>query len=174
MGIRDLLLRKGRGIGELKKFGTEHSLNADVLAKIKELDQLDEKARNARSKKDYGALLSCISKQLNLIDQVDYYALVRLIRLEYDYKDIKSIMDQYEGHYREEEKKLRLEERKAGSLPEPQKSMVRRHINEAKKRLDHFRGRIKTVEQTIKSFKKIIRERCKKKIIKAKTAYHFA
>ena len=112
MGIMDLLLKKGRGIGELKDMGTEHSLNVNTIKLIKELNSLDKKMADARSCKNYKATLNGIQSQLSLINQIEYYALVRMIRLEYDYKDVNGRLNDFEKHYKNETKKLMDEKKK--------------------------------------------------------------
>ena len=72
MSIMDLLLKKGRGIGELKDMGTEHSLNVNTIKLIKELNSLDKKMADARSCKNYKATLNGIQSQLSLINQIEY------------------------------------------------------------------------------------------------------
>jgi len=178
MGIMDLLLKKGRGVGELKKFANEHKLNANIIKVMKELDSIDQEANIARSKKDYAKMLSCIRRQLSFVEQVEYFALVRMIRLEYDYKDIGGVIGQYEKHYNNEVKKLKIEEvrllRDAKTAEPAQVQKIKTDVENAKNHLKHFNNKLSAMKDAIKSLRKIIKESCKKKIIKIKKVYYFA
>jgi len=175
----DLLLKKGRGIGELKDMGTEHSLNVNVIKLIKELNALDKKMSDARSSKNYKATLNGIQNQLSLINQIEYYALVRMIRLEYDYKDVNTKLNDFEKHYDNETKKLKSEIKKFHkALKTTEKEInidqVKQQIIKAENDLKIFYQDIYHMRSSIKQLKKNIKESCKKKIIKIKKVYHFA
>ncbi len=179
MGLRDLLLRKGRGVGELKDFGTEQALNSNVIKIIKEISSIDRDADTARKAKSITALFSCIRKQMSLLEQVHHYALVRTVRLQYDYKDIEKKVREFNTHCRNEHKRLDSEEtrlikaiRKGNSLHNPEQ--VRKHINQTRGKLKEFDSRIRNMKSALKLFKADMRQRCIKKIIKIKKIYHFA
>jgi len=175
MGLMDLLLKKGRGVGELKTLRHDYHLNANIIQVIKQLSDIDKKASSARSSKNLSLLFSCIKNQISLIEQVHHFALVRTVRLQYDYKEIEEKISEYEKHYKNELKKLHIEEiklrKKGKSISNAEQ--IRQHINKTRNDLDNFHNKIKNFRTSLKEFKKSIKEKSKNKIIKIKKIYHF-
>ncbi len=173
MGIFDLLLNRGRGVGELKNLGTLHGLNSTVIRAIKELDSVDQKAEEARQRKDYGTLFACIRRQVMLLDKVQYYAVVRMVRAEYAYRDVAVALEGFRKHCREKERLLNAEERRLS--PEGKKHpQVRARLDKAKSDLARFGREISALQDSVRDLRKAIREGCRKKILKLKRIYHFA
>ena len=178
MGITDFFLKKGRGVGELKELGKEHWLNADIIRALKELDEVDKKASNARKNKDYGTYFSCIRSQLSLIEKVDHYTLVRLVRTEYNYREIMGVLKQAENDYREKAKRIQDEERKLrqrlGKPGDTDINTLKKSIQNANMQLHHFENRIDQMRKEIELVRSHFRKQCKLKINKIRKIYRFA
>ncbi len=179
MGLKELLLRKGRGVGELKNFGTEQALNSNIIKIIKEISAVDREADAARKSKNIISLLGSIRKQMSLLEQVHHFALVKTVRLQYDYKDIEKKLGDFESHMKSEKRRLDGEEAKLikemrkGKIPNNPEH-IRQQISQARGKLRGFDSRLREMKSSLKSFKHDVRIRCKKKIIKIKKIYHFA
>lgn len=172
MGIINLLLKKGRGVNMLN-LGTEHELNISIIKVVKELDELDKTMNQLRAGKEYAKLLSCAGRQLSLINQLENYSMVRLLRIEDDYKNISGTLKVAHAHYNQKNKHLQNEKKK---LKEAIKSG--HNITEAQEKLAHANREMKTfyskiiqMKSTISSLRSTIRHSCKKKLIKIKKIY---
>lgn len=175
MGLMDLLLRKGRGVGELKDLRNEQALNGNIIKIIKQLNDLDAQASQARNGKNYAGLASLTGQQMALIEQVHQYSMIRFIRLEYDYKEISAYLDNAEKHYNDNLKKVNEEEKKLKKVDDKQKYLhIKMHLAKTREELNIYRDKIMAIRERIKALKSKIRDGCKSKIIKIKKLYNFA
>jgi len=172
MGIISLLLKKGRGANMLT-LGTEHTLNTSIIKVVKELDELDKTMSQLRAGKEYAKMLNGAGRQLSLVNQLEYYSMVRLMRIENDYKNISGALKVAHAHYNQKNKHLQNEKKK---LKEAIKSghnitEAQEKLAQAEREMKTFYSKIIQMKSTISSLRSTIRHGCRKKLIKIKKIY---
>jgi len=165
----------GRGVGDLKKIGNEQTLNAELIQVIKELNEADLDAGRAMATKQYAKVLTIMPKQLSMLEKIEHHAIIKLIRLEYAYKEIDKVLKQYEEHIRNETQKLRAQEKAIRREQHSERvKQIRSHIHDTRRKLEHFTHRIHSSRDGLRHMKKAIRESCKRRIVRIRKAYDFA
>ncbi len=175
MSLKELLLRKGRGVGELKDIRKEHWLNAEIIRHIKELDEIDRKADYALHSNDYGKYFACIRQQLSIISRIDHYVDVRMVRAEYAYKDIQAMLDRADKDCLAKSRKLREEARRARNEKDNTEiNAIRMSIDKVSRELHHFKLKIEEMRRAVGALRQDFKKHCRTRIVKTRKVFRFA
>jgi len=174
MGLLSFL-KKGRGFGDLKDIRKSHYINAEIIRVLKELDAVDRDAEAAKRGNNYGRYFACIAKQVSLMEQVDHFVHVRLVRAEYGYKEILTILQKAEEDYRNQAGRLQQEIKLLSkNRDQVDSAKITASINKTSHDLKHFKQHITEMRGAIDRLRKHLREACKIKIRKTRHIYRFA
>jgi hypothetical protein len=161
---------------QMKAYATEDKGTAEIIGFMKELEIDDKKADEALAKGNYEHYLEHVRHRLNLLQKLDHYLLVRLVRTEQEYRGMSSALMRADKQHDEKAKQLDEHEKKMSHMAQnaEQREHIRTRFDDLRKRLSHYRLRVQHLRTALRALRTHMRERCKHTARQLRKVYRFA